>query len=296
MPSVALQHQILRTLREPEAIERVLALSEDPAPAHRSALAERVCAQFGFLDARGRPQRSTCLKALRALERAGHIVLPAPRTRPGPAHPRRLPAPVPAPHKVPARAEQVRALELVLVEDEQHRRVWNELMAGEHPRGAGPLVGCQLRYLVGSAHGWLGALGLAAAALQLAERERWVGWDVECRRAHLHRVVGLNRFLIRPMVRCHNLASRVLGQALRALPEDFERRFGYRPWLVESFVDSPAHTGVGLRAATWGRGGRAGARGARAGSSARCRCPTRTSRAARRFSRYMPARFRWRRT
>ena len=38
------------------------------------------------------------------------------------------------------------------VETDEQRRIWNTLMAQEHPRGAGPFVGPQLRYLVGSAH------------------------------------------------------------------------------------------------------------------------------------------------
>ncbi len=35
--------------------------------------------------------------------------------------------------------------------------IWNELMLCEHPQGGGPLVGAQMRYLIGSEHGWLGA-------------------------------------------------------------------------------------------------------------------------------------------
>jgi hypothetical protein len=128
-------------------------------------------------------------------------------------------------------------------------------------RGAGPLVGRQLRYLIGSAHGWLGGLGFGAAALQLAARDRWIGWTVPQRRAQLHRVVGLGRFLIRPSVRCHNLASRVLRLALAALPKDFAARYGYRPWLVETFVDgarSRAPASGRRTGAAWGRprGGR----------------------------------------
>ena len=42
-------------------------------------------------------------------------------------------------------------------------RIWNEMMLCEHPQGAGPLVGAQMRYLIGSAHGWLGGLGFGAA-------------------------------------------------------------------------------------------------------------------------------------
>jgi hypothetical protein len=190
------------------------------------------------------------LKALRALERNGQLVLPPPRTAPGPRRVRRLAHAVAPPQAVPAHVSGLVGLELVPVEDEAQRALWNELMAREHPRGSGPLVGCQLRYLIGSAHGWLGGLGFAAAALQLAPRDAWIGWDAALRGAHLDRVVGLNRFLLRPTVHCRHLASHVLGAVLRRLGTDFEARYGYRPWLVETFVESP-HSGVSLRAANW---------------------------------------------
>ena len=242
------QSQIKRTLSEPEGLARVRALMGE---AHRSALADRVCAEFGFIDARGRAQRAGCLKALRRLERAGRIALPAPRTTPGPRRARGLGHAVAPAQALPAEVSQLIGLELVPVEDDAHRAIWNELMAREHPRGVGPLVGAQLRYLIGSAHGWLGAMGFAAAALALAPRDRWIGWEAARRNAHLHRVVGLSRFLIRPGVECRNLASQVLGRALRRLGADFEARYGYRPYLVETFVERPGHSGVSLRASNW---------------------------------------------
>jgi len=245
------QSQIKRTLREPQGLARLQALMLEAPEQHRTALADRVCTEFGFVDARGLAQRAGCLKALRALERDGQIVLPPARTSPGPRRARRLGHPVAPPQAVPAEVSQLIDLELVLVEDDAHRALWNELMALEHPRGVGPLVGCQLRYLIGSAHGWLGAIGFAAAALQLAPRDQWIGWDAALRGAQLHRVVGLNRFLIRPGVRCRDLASHVLGRVLRRLGADFQARYGYRPWLVETFVERPAHSGVSLRASNW---------------------------------------------
>lgn len=242
---------MLRTLREPQALAHVRALLDAGDVAHRTALADAVCAQFGFLDARGRAQRSSCLKALRALESAGQLVLPAARTRPGAARPRGLDEVVAAPLEVPHELSAVRGLELVRVDTKAQRQVWNALMAREHPRGAGALVGCQLRYLIASEHGWLGGLGFGAAALKLNARERWIGWDDAQRRAQLHRVVGLARFLIRPSVHCPNLASHVLGRTLRVLGADFQARFGYRPWLLETFIDTAQHDGACFRAANW---------------------------------------------
>lgn len=245
------QNQVKRTLSEPASTEFVSRLLESEEVPSRTALAAIVCEEFGFYDARGHAQRAGCLKALRELEAAGHFALPAALSSPGPGSPRRLPEPVPLPQEVPAQAGLVRGLHLVLVATSEEMRIWNELMIEEHPLGAGPLVGRQVRYLIGSQHGWLGGFGFAAAALHLADRDRWIGWDGELRRMHLHAVVGMNRFLIRPSVECHNLASKVLGMVLAVLPDDFERAYQYRPWLVESFVDTSRYSGACYRAANW---------------------------------------------
>ena len=192
----------------------------------------------------------------------GDIALPAPRPhRAGGHKPRVLAHAVAPPCDVPSEVGAVRDLALVRVETDAQRLVWNTLMAHEHPRGAGPFVGHQVRYLVGSAHGWLGAVGFAASARRLNARDTWMGWDDARRCAHLHRVVGLCRFLIRPGVVCRNLASHVLGRGVRALREDFERLYGYRPWLLETFVDEREHTGASLRAANWVRVGESAGRG-----------------------------------
>jgi hypothetical protein len=255
------QNQIKRTLSEPAAIEYVRGLLDGAEFNHRTELADFLCEQFEFHNARGRQQRAGCAKALRELEAAGHFTLPAAQGKPGPKTPRRLEAPVATPEAVPGKAGDVRGLRLELVGTVDDMRIWNELMIREHPRGHGPLVGRQVRYLIGSDHGWLGAFGFAAPALQLADRDRWVGWDVEHRRAHLHTVVSMSRFLIRPSIRCYNLASRLLTMAMQRLPEDFEQRYNYRPLLVESFVNTSRSPGTCYRAANWTRVGRTRGRG-----------------------------------
>src|ERR1700682_326893 len=64
-------------------------------------------------------------------------------------------------------------------------------------------------------------------------------------------VVGMSRFLIRASVRCQNLASCVQGMALRRIGADYEAQYGYRPWLVESFVDTAHFIGTSYRGANW---------------------------------------------
>ena len=251
MFDMKLQNQIKRTLSKPEAMESVSQLLEERDFSSRTEVADFVCEQFGFQDPGGQNQMGGCLKALRELEAKGWFKLPPPRIEKGGPAPRRLDQPVAEPEGVPGEVGAVGGLELILVEQESQMRVWNELMMREHPQGAGPLVGRQIRYLVGSEHGWLGAFGFAAPALQLADRDRWIGWDAEQRRAHLHGVVCLSRFLIRPSVECRNLASRLLSISLERPVEDFQRRYHYRPWLVESFVDTSRFSGACYRAANW---------------------------------------------
>ena len=64
-------------------------------------------------------------------------------------------------------------------------------------------------------------------------------------------MVGQVRFLILPWIRCSNLASKLLSLSAAQLPVDWEQRYGIRPWLLESFVDTNRYDGICYRAANW---------------------------------------------
>ena len=264
------QNQILQTLRAPESQARLERIVAQETLNNRAAVGRRVCAEFGFVDARGSAQLAGCLKALNTLDKAGRIALPAPRRGGSAPTPQRFDAPVAAATAVPGTVEAVAGLSLERVEQGGQRRVWNTLLHFEHPQGTTTFAGCQVRYLVVSAHGVLGAVGFSAAALQLRAREAWMGWSAGQRLAHLHRVLCLSRFLIRPGVRCRNLASQVLGQVLARVAEDFEARYRYRPWLVETFV-GPAHDGASFKAANFVWVGHTAGRGRQDRDHARAR-------------------------
>ena len=253
------QSQIQLTLNG--ATSRVAEILAQERFDSRRALGRRLCAEFGFQDRRGRFQVTGCLKALRVLEaRSEAIVLPPPQTASVRSGPSLLETPIALPVGVPTRLSEIAELEIVAVSSREERRVWNTLMAREHPHGITTFAGCQMRYLVGSGHGVLGAAGFSAAALRLAARERWMAWDDGQRREHLDRVVCLSRFLIRPGVACAYLASHVLGRILRRLPRDFEIRYSFRPWLVETFLEAQ-YDGASLRAANFVRVGETAGRG-----------------------------------
>jgi hypothetical protein len=108
-----------------------------------------------------------------------------------------------------------------------------------------------MRYLIRSEHGWLGGIGYAAPALQLSARDQWIGWNQEERQAQLHTIVGMSRFLIRPSVNCKNLASKVLSMSMATIADDFDQQYGYRPLLIESFVDTERYSGTCYQATNW---------------------------------------------
>ena len=220
----------------------------------RGGLTRYLCEKLGLKDALGELRIAGTQKALRQLEARGYWKLPAPQgPGPGQWRPRRLGCAVAEPQGVAESAGGVQGLHLVEVRsaDEHLSRTWNELIASEHPLHDSRLVGRQLRYLVGSQAGWLGAIGFGGSALRLEARDKWIGWDDSTRKAHGDRVIGMTRFLIRPSVRCRNLASRVLGMCARRVRADFAARYGYEPWLMESFVDGEVNQGCCFRATNW---------------------------------------------
>lgn len=253
------QNEVKRTLRA--HIELVRVWLNELRKKTRTAVADEVCVRLKLLDARGQLQRGTCLKALRELEAEGLCKLPAPQRKANVHSPRRMPEALPPPSGVPGSVEHIEALRLRLVSSEADYRMWNEVILREHPLGERPLVGRQVRYLIESEHGCLGAFGFAASALRLSDRDSWIGWDDAVRRAHLDRVVCLSRFLIRPSVTCANLASRVLAMVEEVFSADFERLYGYRPWLLETFVEQQTHTGASHQAANWLKIGQTSGRG-----------------------------------
>jgi hypothetical protein len=194
--------------------------------------------------------------ALLRLHRGGLIRLPPPRN--GNANGRAVDlSGVDWPGQAPLqrRVDQLPGLALHPVLHEHQSTLYNALIERYHYLGFVPMAGAQMRYLIGWEGGWLGALGFGAAAWQVRDRDRFIGWDHARRRVQLHRIVGNSRFLLLPWVRCPHLASKLLAMSARRLAPDFRERYGYSPVLVESFVEEGRFQATSYRAANWRRVG-----------------------------------------
>jgi hypothetical protein len=229
----------------------------------RTALSRRLCEALGWRSANGRLKEVSCRTALLKLQRSGTLRLP--EAKPFVAR-RRVRRRDSKRDEAPIRRalKAVQPVELVLIgsADSEASGVWNDLMDRHHYLGSGPLCGAQLRYLIRSErHGWLGGLAFSAAAWRVRSRDEWIGWSDEARERNLHRVVCNSRFLILPHVQVPHLASHVLGRALGRLATDFRHRYGYEPWLVETFIDQERFAGTCYRAANFIEVGRTQGRG-----------------------------------
>ena len=234
-------------------LKRIHAAVRDNPQWTRAELARQVCDWLGWRAENGKSKEMNCRVALVRLARRGLITLPAPRrtVRFGGSSFAQTPLNVPC--KLEGSVKELRGLKLVLVssKDRELDLQWKKLVATHHYLGYRPLCGAQTRYLIACEHGYVGALGFSAAALYLKARERWVGWSHAARQCHLPKVVANSRFVIAGGVRVNNLASKVLALALKRLPEDWAQAYGYKPLLLETYVESKRFAATCYRAANW---------------------------------------------
>jgi hypothetical protein len=235
-----------------DIIERIRVRVRSDSSVTRSSLSREVCTWLDWRAADGRLKQMNCRVALLKLARCGVLALPPARSvsfaRPPRAEGLAEPGAI-----VQMTLAELGPVELVPVDGEQVAlsRQWWAMLQAHHPLGASALCGAQLRYLVSSGAGVLGALSFSAAAWRLAARDQWIGWDDATRQAGLGKVVANSRFLILPTVKVANLASHILSLAALRIVGDWQARYGIAPVLLESFVDSTRYRGTCYRAANW---------------------------------------------
>jgi len=247
------------TADELEMIRRLIA--SDPR-LNRHVLSRIVCDELAWRAPDGRRKEMSCRVAMLRMHRDGLIALPPPLTANanGRSRPRLTSASNPQ-EPIAGTARDLGELVFRIVSTPRESRLWNELIERYHYLGYTPLPGAQIRYQVWSGDRLVAILGFGAAAWKLAPRDRFIGWTAVQRERNLQRVVNNARFLIPPWVKVRNLASRILSQVAKRLLRDWPERYGYRPLLLETFVQRDRFPGTCYRAANWIHVGRTQGRG-----------------------------------
>lgn len=126
------------------------------------------------------------------------------------------------------------------------------LLADNHYLGAGRAVGDYLRQVVERDGKAVALLVWGPACYALKDRDLWISWSASQRLERLKLIVQNRRFLLLARKgETPNLASQVMGAALRVLSQQWREHFGYRPLLAESFTDPEAYEGTCYKASNW---------------------------------------------
>ncbi len=154
-----------------------------------------------------------------------------------------------ASHLPSTRTEPATSVRLV----PEHEVAWfDEQLATHHYLGAGRPVGDYLRQIVEVDGRPAALLVWGPSCYALKDRDLWISWSAVQRVERLKLIVQNRRFLLLAAKgQSPNLASQTMGAALRALPEQWRERFGYRPLLAESFTDPESHAGTCYKASNW---------------------------------------------
>jgi hypothetical protein len=221
----------------------------------RTELARTVCEHLDWRTPNGKYKVESCLTLLKKLEGLGVVSLPAKQVRQ--VGPRRVPVLENDTIQAPITAElsTLRPIRLEAVGSSgPDREQWKSYLQTYHYLGYRQPVGPHLGYFIVSQPRQirLGCLLFSAsAAWALAPRDQWIGWDLQHRRKLLPLVLSNDRFLIFPWVEVPHLASHALSLATGQIAQDWVHAFGYRPVLIETFVDPTHFAGTCYRAANW---------------------------------------------
>lgn len=244
----------------PDEIERIRQLIAQSPDCLRAELSRRTCQLLGWVKPDGGLKDMSCRLAMLAMHQDSLITLPAPRptdfTRR--LEPTRATDPEPG---ITQPVHQLPAPEFHPVIKRRDSRLWNEYIERYHYLGYTPLPGAQLRYFVAIDGGFVALLGFGAAAWKTAPRDHFIGWTPEQRQRNMHLIVNNARFLILPWVQSKGLASKILARIARQLPGDWQQRYGYRPVLLETFVQTDRFRGTCYQAANWIHVGKTQGRG-----------------------------------
>ncbi len=221
----------------------------------RTELAETFCEHLNWTTSRGGNKVSACLLALEKLETLG-IISPPPKRQQKKRESREIvwsadtePQPV-----IECNLDTLGDVHLEIVTEKTQVALWNEYVDRHHYLGYRHPIGASLKYFIvsGDTPGKrLGCMLFSGSVWQLADRDQWIGWEKKDREKRLNLIINNNRFLIFPWVKVPNLASHALARVTRQIRDDWSRVYGYRPVLIETFVDTSRYSGTCYQCANW---------------------------------------------
>lgn len=219
----------------------------------KTELIATICEHLNWLSPAGLPKKQACEELLYQMQDQGLIRLKQKRKS------RNLKYQAPliteqtdAPSEILATSlKNIAPVSVAPVTNDKEKHLFNEYMERYHPLKYKYPFGYAQRYFIRNKEHYLGCILLSGASRALAPRDRWIGWSPKQRKANLSWIINNSRYLIFPWVNIPHLASHVLAKLTQRVADDWEEHWGFRPLLLETFVDPRYYSGICYQAAGW---------------------------------------------
>lgn len=223
----------------------------------RTEIAKTICENLNWVTPRGTYKVSSASQLLEKMENKGYFKLPEKKlvTSTRKLKPVMITSRTDPEEEITGSISDLWPIRVEMAIKKDEKDLWNEYVERYHTLGFKRTFGARQRYFIVSRAGdkkkYLGCLNFSSAAWSLAPREEYIGWSDDDKVQRLNGIINNSRFLVFPWVKVRNLGSKSLSIIARQIRDDWQKRFHYKPVLMETFVDEHDHQGTSYRAANW---------------------------------------------
>ena len=225
-------------------IKQCVAANYDRGRTHISVV---VCRRLRWRQPNGWLKDRACRDLLLRLEARGIIELPPPRNKQS-----RQRRSARLGRSIFKGTDHIQGdLMLVWAKGNQFELVWNRLVNECHYLGHRVIVGRCIKYLVKQDDKIIAAISFSSPAWGLENRNKILSelgippWELR------DLVINNSRYLLLSQKGTANLASRILAFATSRIADDWQKYYGVRPYVVETFVEPTRFEGTCYKAANW---------------------------------------------
>jgi hypothetical protein len=243
-----------RVFQESE-IERIKEILKNNGNATRTYQSRLICEHLNWRQANGVLKDRACRDVMLRMHKKGLIYCPPIRLHKrrkdqGRAQKKAVVFAEPI-EGLAGKAGDFKELRFEMVRGSEKESLWEYLIDTYHYLGYQVMVGHYLKYLIYLDERLIGCIGFSDGILHLSLRDTWIGWEPEVRKKNLHLIINNSRYLILPWVKVKYVSSKILGKISKIIQRDWEIFYGYKPILVETFVDKERFAGTSYKAANW---------------------------------------------
>jgi len=221
---------------------------------NRTKISQHLCELWDWKMPNGLVKDISCRDMLRALDKAGRIILPKALKEGGHASKKNKykQAFLHDETSVETKLAALQPLRVEAVEEKWKVNEFKSYIEQFHYLGFDRTVGENMKYMVYSTDGrLLACLLFGSAAWSCHDRDTYIGWSRQSRKSNLQEMTNNVRYLVLPWIKVPHLASHILSLISRRLSSDWEKKYGHPIYCLETFVECDRFTGTCYKAANW---------------------------------------------